>query len=148
MTSLPVVISAVSLFMSALALWRTRTTLTVFQGEGGAIQITNNSPHAVTLVELGVFGQNEGVMRFETGQDAPKLPYRLDARDTVSFDPSISMTVVLATEEANHRKFGVYARMASGQWLGHKGRLCSDLPMVVRWAWRARSAWRYRKLKA
>lgn len=145
MSSLPVVISAVSLCVSALALWRTRTSLSVFQEEDGTIQVTNNSQHAVTLVELGMFGQAEGMTRFEIGQDAPKLPYRLDARDTVSFEPSLGMRVVLSNEEVNRREYGVYTRMASGQWLGHKGRVCSNVSLATRWYWRARSAWRNHK---
>lgn len=141
MSSLPVVISAVSLCVSALALWRTRTSLSVFQEEDGAIQVTNNSQHAVTLVELGMFGQDKGLIRFETGQDAPKLPHRLEARDTVSFEPSLRMRTVLSNEEVNRRKYGVYTRMASGQWLGHRGRICSNVSLATYWYWRARSAW-------
>ncbi len=145
MSSLPVVVSVISLCVSALALWRTRTSLSLFQEEDGTIQITNNSPHAVTLVELGMVSQAKGMTRFETDQDAPKLPYRLDARDTVSFGPSLGMRVELSFEEVKRREYGVYTRMASGQWFGQRGRICSNVSVTTRWYWRARSAWRGHK---
>lgn len=140
MSTVPIVISVVSLCVSILALWRTRTSLTVFQEEDGTIQVTNNSPHAVTLVELGMVTGDGSLKSFYHREDGPQLPHRLDARDTVSFRPSIGMTVELAHEEKVKGRSGCFARMASGQWLGRRGRVCSEVNAAKRCYWRLLTA--------
>lgn len=72
---------------------------------------------------------------FNHAQEGPALPYRLDARDTVAFPPSIGMTLELTMEHLHRRRSGCYARMASGQLLGNQGRLCSDVNAVRRVYW-------------
>ena len=142
MGSMPVVISAISLCVSALALWRTRTSLTVFQGEDATIQVTNNSPHAVTIVELGKVAGDGSLKIFDHYDDGPELPQRLDARDTVSFQCSIGMTAELEYETEAKGRSGCFARMASGQLLGKRGRICSDVNILKRLYWRISSAFR------
>lgn len=142
MGSASIVISAISLCMSALALWRTRTSLTVFQEEDGTVQVTNNSPHAVTLVELGMVESDGNFISFYSKDDGPQLPYRLDARDTVSFRPSIGMTIQLELEAQTRGRSGCFVRMASGQLLGNKGRICSEVNNAKRLYWRIRSAFK------
>jgi hypothetical protein len=140
MGSASIIISAISLCVSALALWRTRTSLTVFQEEDGTIQVTNNSPHAVTLVELGMVESDGSFKSFYNKEEGPELPHRVDARDTVSFRPSISMTVELELEAHPHGRSGCFVRMASGQLLGSRGRICSEVNAAKRFYWRIRSA--------
>lgn len=73
---------------------------------------------------------------FYSHHDAPELPRRLDARDTISFNASTTMTLQLELEKLKHRRSGCYARMASGQLFGRKGRICSDISTVKRLCWR------------
>lgn len=135
MGTIPVILSTLSLCVSTIALWRTRTSISIFQGKDGAIHVTNNSGHAVTLVELGMVGCDGRCSPFGHSQESPALPYRLDARDTVSFKSSIGMTVELTVEHLHRRRSGCYARMASGQLLGSQGRLCSEVGALRRIYW-------------
>ncbi|MNE38105.1 hypothetical protein D3C80_1319890 [compost metagenome] len=139
MGTTPVIISTLSLCVSIFTLWRTRTSLSVYQAKDGTIQVTNNSGHAVTLVELGMVERDGRCSPFSHSQEGPALPYRLDARDTVAFKPSIGMTVELTMEHMHRRRSGCYTRMASGQLLGSQGRLCSDVNAVRRVYWRMKS---------
>lgn len=84
MRSVPVVISIISLCVSVLALWRTRSTLSLYQEPDGTIQVTNDSQHAVTLVELGMVTSDGSFKSFYYRENGPVLPHRLEARDIIS----------------------------------------------------------------
>jgi len=139
MGTTPIIISTLSLCVSVLALWRTRTSLSVYQDKDGTINVTNDSGHAVTLVELGMVERDGRCSPFDHAQNGPALPYRLEARDRVAFNPSIGMTVELTMEHLHRHRSGCYARMASGQLFGSQGRLCTDVSAIRRIYWRIKS---------
>jgi hypothetical protein len=141
MGTTPIIISTLSLCVSVLALWRTRTSLSIYQDKDGTINVTNDGGHAITLVELGMVERDGRCSPFDHPQEGPALPYRLEARDRVAFRPSIAMTVELEMEHMHRRRSGCYARMASGQFLGNQGRLCSDVGTIRRIYWRFKSLW-------
>lgn len=141
MGATPIIISTLSLCVSVLALWRTRTSLSVYQDKDGTINVTNDSGHAVTLVELGMVERDGRCSLFDHPHEGPALPYRLEARDTVAFRPSIEMTIELTAEHLHRRRSGCYARMASGQLFGNQGRLCTDVGGIRRVYWRMKSLW-------
>lgn len=77
-------------------------------------------------------------------EDGPVLTHRLEARDIISFHPSIGMTE-LEHEKQTRGRSDCFARMASGQFFGKKGRICSEVSLVKRLYWRICSiAGRYR----
>lgn len=136
MSSVPIIISIVSLCVSVLALWRTRSSLSLYQESDGTIQVTNDSQHTVTLVELGMVTSDGSFKSFYFREDGPVLPHRLEARDIISFHPSIAMTIELEHEKQTRGRSGCFARMASGQFFGKKGRICSEVSLVKRLYWR------------
>jgi len=125
--------SLAALIISAFALWRTRSSLSIYRDKHDDITITNDSPHAVTLVEIGLIGLNGRLDTDEWKFDERinTLPHRLDAYDTVTFKPSLDTII----SRAYYGHDGTYVRMASGQLFGSKGRAFSDIG-VFRWWWR------------
>lgn len=135
--SIAIWVSLISLLISATALFRTRTSLSLFVGEDDSITVTNNSAHAVTLVELGVIEHNGEMHNYWQGGDpSPTLPYRLDARDTITFQPDLDMVVYGSFQSLKYKRSGRYVRMASGQIMGNKGRTCCTIGYPRRLWWK------------
>lgn len=126
-------ISIVSLLISALALFRTRTSLSLFVEDDDSVTVTNNSPHAVTLVELGVIEHDGNLLNYwQGGTPSPLLPYHLEARDTTTFKPDLEMIIYGSFQTNKYNRSGRYVRMASGQLLGSKGRTCCSIAYTRR----------------
>lgn len=78
-------ISFLALGMSGYALLQGRNSLSLYQGsdyEGPYLIITNNSPHAVTVIDAGVI-RGDGRQISITGEDSLKV--RVEPRDSVSY---------------------------------------------------------------
>jgi len=129
-------ISIISLCVAVLTFWKTWTSLSMTQDESdGTIHITNNSPHAVTLVELGRVSDDGSLTPLLSNEDAPGLPYRLDAHDRVSFRPGLHMTIEQALFESKKGRGGCYARIASRNLFGNQGEVCSSISFLSRLWW-------------
>ncbi|HHW2674379.1 TPA: hypothetical protein ACUUBJ_004961 [Pseudomonas aeruginosa] len=78
-------ISFLALGMSGFALLQGRNSLSLYQGsdfEGPYLSITNNSPHAVTVIDFGVI-RGDGRQSSITGEDGLKI--RVEPRDSVFY---------------------------------------------------------------
>lgn len=132
-------IAILSLILSVIALWRTRTSLRVFRDhdDGACVTVTNNSPHAVTITQIGFLETNGELAPFVTqsGFDPP-LPHRIDPRDSVKFSVPLGFTIAEAAETQKNSRGGVYVRIASGQLWGNRGSVVTDVPLIQRLIWR------------
>jgi len=105
-------VSTVALLLSLYTLAKNRNSVSVYLGcdyEGDFLCLTNNSPHAVTVVDMGTVkakGGRRSVMREDP------LKRRIDPRD---------ITYIYLDREDNydyrelHQLQGVYIELATGQ---------------------------------
>lgn len=106
------------LILSIWALWRGRTTLSVYLGldyKVDTINVANNSPHDVSIVWLGVIEADGRLANYwEEGDYAPSLPHRLKARDVITFQVPHDMGIYCAFGRSVRGRAGCYIRLADG----------------------------------
>ena len=122
------VVSACALALSFYTLAKNRNSLSLYLGfdqDGDCIGITNNSPHAVTVVDLGVV-RGDGVRISVLREDVMLL--RIDPRDLkYRYLPQYSNTVSFSRKSLG--RVACYAQLATGH------RFYSIPRFVRRWWW-------------
>lgn len=114
-----VLVSIVALVISVVALYRTRNSLVIYIGQGSdgeTLEVTNGSPHAVTLVEVGVV-MADGRLSPHTNDETlnPFLPLRLDARDFKVVMMDEGMSIFKENQRHKYGRAGVYCKVATGE---------------------------------
>ncbi|MGG4659361.1 hypothetical protein ACLPJF_13620 [Pseudomonas vlassakiae] len=115
------------LALSILALWKGRTTVSLYLGfhdRDDLVVVSNLSPHAIEITSVGVVEADGSLSDWFDGPDAwPGLPKRLEARS----ECTVTLHEAIAPFSAYQRKHlgrgGCFIRIAGGRVFSDPGRL-------------------------
>lgn len=108
-------IATVALWISWLAYRSNRNSLSLYEGcdyFGPVLYLTNNSPHAVTVSNLGFVGP-DGRATSLLGEEGLKV--RIDPRDEASIRLDDDMAWIIRRAKGDHPRHCLFVGIATGQ---------------------------------
>lgn len=120
-------VSASAFLLSFYTLAQSRNSVSLYLGfdrQGDCVGVTNNSPHAVTVVDMGVV-RGDGVCVSVLGEDGINL--RVEPRHVVyRYIPDDSTVVNFSRKQLG--RVACYVRLATGHQF-------YSIPRAARWWW-------------
>ncbi|MER2095696.1 MAG: hypothetical protein ABS977_02210 [Pseudomonas qingdaonensis] len=107
--------SILAIAVSVIALRQNRNLLSLYQGndyEGVKLYVTNNSPHAVTVLDMG-FVRPSGRRRSLLDEDYFKR--RIDPRDEIIIGLNDNMTGIIRRSKGQYSRYSLYVALATGE---------------------------------
>lgn len=107
--------SILAIAVSVIALRQNRNSLSLYQGndyEGVKLYVTNNSPHAVTVLDMG-FVRPSGRLRSLLDEDYFKR--RIDPRDEIIIGLNDNMTGIIRRSKGQYSRYSLYVALATGE---------------------------------